>query len=129
MQVLRRVNEKYKRSVRSAEDVYKQERRLEMDTKVRAQLITNTFKRMERLGISQAEDIIVQLAAEHEDYKNKIKELEEQLNNHASGVDFTKFPEKLINKIASITTYSDGTVIFDCSIRNEDDINPPRSPL
>lgn len=44
----------------------------------RGQLLTATFKRMDELGITNAEDIIEKLAIENEEYRQKIAALEKE---------------------------------------------------
>lgn len=44
----------------------------------RGQLLTATFKRMDELGITAAEDIIERLAVENEEYRQKIAALEKE---------------------------------------------------
>lgn len=44
----------------------------------RGQLLTSTFKRMNRMGITEAEDIIEELAVENEKYRQRIDKLEKE---------------------------------------------------
>lgn len=54
-----------------------------MEFKERNELLTKTFKRMDRMGITEPEDIIAEQAKEIKEYRANIKWMEEH-NNAAS---------------------------------------------
>ena len=80
----------------------------------RGQLLTATFKRMDSLGITEAEDIIAELAKEIEEYKSQIKtdgNPRESKNEPATPAIYPcDIPEDLRKKISSIDIGADGSV-------------------
>lgn len=82
-----------------------------MDPKQRGRLLTATFQRMNRMGITEAEDIIAALAEEIERYREKITGLEKSGSSKATPViNFEDIPETLLNRMDSMDVSFDGSV-------------------
>lgn len=70
----------------------------------RGQLLTATFKRMDALGITAAEDIIEKLAEENEECRKHIAELEKEVYQRTPAPDAPEsfpFPDTLTINIPS----------------------------
>lgn len=85
-----------------------------MEVKERGRLLTETFKRMNALGITTAEDIIEELAEEVEEYRSNIKEMS---NTHMQQTEAVQpviypcdIPEDLRKRLSSIDIGADGSV-------------------
>lgn len=77
-----------------------------MDPKQRGRLLTATFQRMDRMGITEAEDIIAALAEEIERYREKIAGLEKTGTSKATPViNFEDIPEALLKRMDSIDIF------------------------
>ena len=73
----------------------------------RGQLLTATFKRMNALGITAAEDIIERLAEENEECRKHIAELEKEVYQRTPAPDAPEsfpFPDTLKINIPSVRT-------------------------
>lgn len=73
----------------------------------RGQLLTSTFKRMDVLGITAAEDIIEKLAEENEECRKHIEELEKEVYQRTPAPDAPEsfsFPDTLTINIPSVRT-------------------------
>lgn len=83
------------------------------DIRDRGRLLTKTFKRMDAMGITNAEDIIYQLAQEIEGYKLIIEQIKieseqkRQVNIALSPADI---PEDMQKRITSMDIAADGSV-------------------
>lgn len=81
-----------------------------MEVKERGRLLTETFKRMNALGITTAEDIIEKLAEEIERYREKIAGLEKGFHASYPLDVLYHIPEPLLWRVYSVDIASDGNV-------------------
>ena len=77
--------------------------------KTRGQLLTETFKRMDSLGITEAEDIIYQLAKELDELSQTEPALEETPPILEAGGSF-ELTKDMQDRVYSVEYYADGTV-------------------
>lgn len=77
--------------------------------KTRGQLLTETFKRMDSLGITEAEDIIYQLAKELDELSQAEPALKEAPPILEAGGYF-ELTKEMQDRVYSIEYYADGTV-------------------
>ena len=75
-------------------------------------LLTKTFKRMDKMGITQAEDIIAQLACEIESYRDTIEQMKAQDSTRQTNIAISpdSIPEDMRKRIASMDIGADGSV-------------------
>lgn len=76
--------------------------------KSRGQMLTETFKRMDQLGITEAEDIIAELARELEEAKDTVQ-ITEEPPILSGGFDLT---EDIKKRIYMIEYRDDGTAVL-----------------
>lgn len=82
------------------------------DIRDRGRLLTETFKRMDLMGITNAEDIIYELAQEIEGYRDTIEQMKAQDSTKQINIAISpdSIPEDMRKRIASMYIGADGSV-------------------
>ena len=93
--------------------------------KTRGQLLTETFKRMDSLGITEAEDIIYQLAKELDELSQAEPALEEAPPILEAGGSF-ELTKEMQDRVYSIEYHDDGTAML-FLLTNDSDISCQRT--
>lgn len=95
--------------------------------KTRGQLLTETFKRMDSLGITEVEDIIYQLAKELDELSQAEPALEEALEILEAGGSF-ELTKEMQDRVYSIEYKAGGEVMLylnNCYDADSAEVSPP----